>query len=128
MRAPFPELGDPTYVLLTTFTSDGRPKPTPVWAAPDGAELLVITQVRSWKVRRIRNTGLVTLSACDVRGRPRGPEIPAQARILDPSRTTSVYAAIRRRYGLLGRVYSRLSIARGGLRDNVGIALTAPPG
>ena len=44
------------YILLTTFTKDGRPKPTAIWAAPDGDGLIVITQASSWKVKRIRNT------------------------------------------------------------------------
>ncbi len=31
------------YLLLTTFTKDGRRKPTPIWGVPDGDKLLVIT-------------------------------------------------------------------------------------
>jgi PPOX class probable F420-dependent enzyme len=27
------------YLLLTTFTKDGTPKPTPVWGVPDGDKL-----------------------------------------------------------------------------------------
>ena len=29
--------------LLTTFTKDGRPKPTPIWGVPDGDRLLLMT-------------------------------------------------------------------------------------
>lgn len=56
------------YVLLTTYTKDGRAKPAAVWAAPENGELLVWTETNSWKVRRIRNTPRVTLAVCDVRG------------------------------------------------------------
>jgi predicted pyridoxine 5'-phosphate oxidase superfamily flavin-nucleotide-binding protein len=28
----FSEVTKAKYVLLTTFTKDGRPKPTPIWA------------------------------------------------------------------------------------------------
>ena len=59
-------------MLLTTFTKDGRPKPTAIWAAPDGDRLLVITEEKSWKVKRIRNTPRVTLAVCDLRGKPEG--------------------------------------------------------
>ena len=30
------------YLLLTTFTKDGRPKPTAIWGVPEGDKLLVI--------------------------------------------------------------------------------------
>lgn len=44
------------YLLLTTFTKDGRPKPTPIWGVPDGGTLLVITDDGSWKTKRINKT------------------------------------------------------------------------
>ena len=56
MAPTFAEVAEAKYLLLTTFTKDGRPKPTPIWAAPDGDRLLVITEEESWKVKRIRNT------------------------------------------------------------------------
>lgn len=59
MTPTFADLAKAQYILLTTFTKDGRPKPVPVWAALDkdrGDRLLVITEGKSWKVKRIRNT------------------------------------------------------------------------
>ena len=53
------------YLLLTTFTKDGRPKPTAIWAAPDGDRLVAITEEKSWKVKRIRNTSRVTVAVCE---------------------------------------------------------------
>lgn len=63
MAPTFDQLRRSRYLLLTTFTKDGRPKPTVIWVAPDGDALLVITDHDSWKVRRIRNTPRVTLAA-----------------------------------------------------------------
>lgn len=63
----FSEVTKAKYVLLTTFTKDGRPKPTPIWIAPDGDRALVITEKNAWKVKRIRNTPRVTLAVCDMR-------------------------------------------------------------
>ena len=60
MTPTFAELAKSQYILLTTFTKDGKPKPTPIWAAASGDRLLVITQEKSWKVKRIRNTPRVT--------------------------------------------------------------------
>lgn len=44
MAVTFDEVSKAQYVLLTTFTKDGRPKPTPIWIAPDGDRALVITE------------------------------------------------------------------------------------
>jgi PPOX class probable F420-dependent enzyme len=120
-----PEFSGADYLLLTTFTKDGRPKPTPVWAAPDGDRLLVITQAGSWKVRRIRNTSHVTLAVCDLRGRPKTHAVDAVATILDKSENAAVYDAIGRRYGLIGKGFTLVSKLRGGMSNNVGLALRA---
>ncbi len=113
------------YILLTTFTKDGRPKPTPIWAAPDGDRLVVITQEKSWKVKRIRNTPRVTVAACDLRGNPKSVAIEATAAVLDKSRNGAVYHAIGKRYGLLGKTFNLFSKLRGGMKNNVGLAVTA---
>ena len=55
------------YLLLTTFTKDGRPKPTAVWGVPDGDKLLIITDDGSWKTKRINNTPRVTIQKCGAR-------------------------------------------------------------
>ena len=65
-------LGAEKYVLLTTFRKDGRAVPTPLWAVPDGTGLAVWTPTGSGKVKRIRNSGLVTVAPCDLRGNPTG--------------------------------------------------------
>jgi PPOX class probable F420-dependent enzyme len=121
----FADVAKAQYVLLTTFTKDGRPKPTPIWAAPDGDRLLVITQEKSWKVKRIRNTSRVTLAVCDIRGNPKGEAVEATATVLDKSQTGAVYDAVGREYGLIGRVFNVFSKLRGGMQNNVGLELRA---
>src|SRR5512144_3064618 len=98
MTTTFDDVAQSKYILLTTFTKDGRPKPTPIWAAPDGDRLLVITEEDSWKVKRIRNTTHVTLAACDVKGTPKSEAVDATATILGKSHTGLVYDAISKRY------------------------------
>ena len=44
MPVTFADVAKSEYILLTTFTKDGRPKPTAIWAAPAGDGLVVITQ------------------------------------------------------------------------------------
>jgi PPOX class probable F420-dependent enzyme len=122
----FAEVSAARYILLTTFTKDGRPKPTPIWAAPDGDRLLVITEEDSWKVKRIRNTPRVTLAVCDMRGTPKTEAMEATATILDKSQTGRVYDAIGKRYGVVGWVFNLFSkYLRNGMQKNVGLELTA---
>jgi PPOX class probable F420-dependent enzyme len=121
----FAEVAKSNYILLTTFTKDGRPKPTAIWAAPDGDRLVVITQETSWKVKRIRNTPRVTVAPCDVRGNPKGEAVEAVAAILDKSANGATYDAIGKRYGLLGKTFNLFSKLRGGMKNNVSIELKA---
>jgi hypothetical protein len=117
----FTDVAKAQYVLLTTFTKDGRPKPTAIWAANEGDRLLMITQGKSWKVKRIRNTPRVTLAICDMGGHPKSEAIEATATILDPSHTGLVYDAIGREYGIVGKVFNVFSKLRGGMNNNVGL-------
>jgi uncharacterized protein len=121
----FADVAKSEYILLTTFTKDGRPKPTAIWAAPDGDRLVVITQENSWKVRRIRNTPRVTMAACDMRGNPKGEAVEAVATMLDKSVNGATYNAIGKRYGLIGKTFNLFSKLRGGMKNNVTIELKA---
>lgn len=123
MTPTFADLAKAQYILLTTFTKDGRPKPTPIWAALDHGRLLVITQEKSWKVKRIRNTPRVTLATCTMNGRPTSEAVEGTAIILDKSQTAAVYDAIGKHYGIVGKVFNLFSKLRGGMENNVGLEL-----
>jgi PPOX class probable F420-dependent enzyme len=125
MPVTFGDVAGSEYILLTTFTKDGRPKPTPIWAAPDGDRLLVITQEKSWKVKRIRNTGRVTIAVCDRGGKPKGEAVEARAAVLDKTANPATYDALSKRYGLIGKTFNFFSKLRGGMENNVTIELTA---
>jgi PPOX class probable F420-dependent enzyme len=125
MAPTFDEIARAKYILLTTFTKDGRPKPSAIWAAPDGDRLLVITEDDSWKVKRIRNTPRVTLAICDPRGKPKSEPIEAVARVLDKSEASNVLRAVHKRYGLLGWAFNVYMKVRGLDKKSVGVELTA---
>ena len=125
MPVTFAEVAKSEYILLTTFTKDGRPKPTAIWAAPHGDGLVAITQEKSWKVKRIRNTPRVTIAECDRGGRPKGEAVEATATILDKAANGATYDALGRRYGLIGKTFNMLSKLRGGMTNNVTIELKA---
>ncbi|MFE1899440.1 PPOX class F420-dependent oxidoreductase [Streptomyces yangpuensis] len=94
------ELGSARYVSLTTFRKDGTPVATPVWAVADGGELYVWTRSDSWKVKRIRNDGRVTVAPCDVRGRVEegAPAVEGRARLLDEEGLRRVRRLMSRKY------------------------------
>jgi uncharacterized protein len=123
----FADLAKAQYILLTTFTKDGRPKPTPIWAAADKDRLLVITVGDSWKVKRIRNTPRVTMATCTMNGRPTSEAVEGTAAVLDKSETGAVYDAIGKRYGIVGKVFNFFSRLRGGMENNVGLELKVSP-
>ncbi len=125
MPVTFADIAKSEYILLTTFTKDGRAKPTAIWAAPKGDGLVAITQEKSWKVKRIRNTSRVTIAECDRSGNPKGEAVEATATILDKSANGATYDAIGERYGLLGKTFNLFSKLRGGMKNNVSIELTA---
>jgi PPOX class probable F420-dependent enzyme len=122
----FADVATSEYILLTTFTKDGRPKPTAIWAAPHGDRLVCITQEQSWKVKRIRNTSRVTVARCDRGGNSNGEAVEATAAILDKSANGATYDAIGKRYGLIGKTFNVFSKLRGGMKNNVTIELKAP--
>jgi PPOX class probable F420-dependent enzyme len=110
------------YLLLTTFTKDGRPKPTAIWGAPHGDRLLVITDDESWKVKRIRNTPRVTLAKSGSLGKPRSEPVEAVARVLPSDQTRMVYTAVIKRYWWHAWWFVAHALVRGGL-DNVHVGL-----
>lgn len=99
---------------------------TPVWSVMSDGELLVITETRSWKVRRIRNDGRVVVTVCGIRGgiAPGAPSVAGTARLLDEAGTARVRALIARKYLLsrLGNWFAR--IARLRRPPMIGIAVT----
>ena len=98
MAANFSDVYREKYLLLTTFTKDGRPKPTAVWGVPDGDKLLIITDDGSWKTKRINNTPRVTIQKCGVLGKPTGEPVEAVARNLPKSEARRVYDLVVKRY------------------------------
>jgi PPOX class probable F420-dependent enzyme len=114
------------YLLVTTFGKDGRAVPTPVWAARDGASLVVWSAADAGKVKRIRRDGAVRLAPCTVRGAPTGPEVAGRAELLDAEGTEQVRRLIAERYGLVGKLALFGSRLRRGRHGTVGIRLTVP--
>lgn len=103
-----------SYLLLTTFRKDGTPVPTPVWVGRDGTDLIVWTQSKAGKVKRVRNNPTVELTECDLRGKPRGETVKGTARVLDADGTEHGRRVLRKKYGIAGHtVIGASSLFRG---------------
>lgn len=122
MAASFNDVIQAKYLLLTTFTKDGRAKPTPIWGVPDEDRLLVITDDESWKVKRIRNTSRVTVAKSGALGNPKSEAVEAFARVLPKADTRRVYNAVLKRYWYHAWWFYTHSIMRGGI-DKVHIGI-----
>jgi uncharacterized protein len=127
MAPTFRDVYDEKYLLLTTFTKDGKPKPTTVWGVPDGDKLLIITDDGSWKTKRITNTPRVTIQKAGVLGKPKGEPVEAQARMLPRSETRRVFGKIIRRYWHHAWYFVPQAIVRGGIdKVHAAIEVIAP--
>ncbi|MCA4752930.1 PPOX class F420-dependent oxidoreductase [Mycolicibacterium fortuitum] len=115
MAPTFEDVYREKYLLLTTFTKDGKPKPTAVWGVPDGDKLMIITDHGSWKTKRINNTGRVTIQKCGVLGAPKGEPVEAVARNLPKTETRRVFDAIVRRYWNHAWYFVPQALLRGGI-------------
>ena len=122
--ATLEQLGAEKYVLLTTFRRDGRAVPTPLWVVPDGTGLGFWTPAGTGKLKRIRNSGRVTVQPCDIRGNPSGEPIEAQARIGDAADKARVTEGLKRKYGLVGRLSLIGSRIRRGADGTVAVIVT----
>ncbi len=115
---PLAAIGNPRYIALRTFRRSGVAVDTPVWVAADGGRLYVMTSLATGKAKRIRNSPLVEVCVCDMRGRPKGEWVPAQARLAaSPEEVAAGHAIVARKYGW----QYRLSRLRGGDRSSATI-------
>ncbi|MDG4774182.1 PPOX class F420-dependent oxidoreductase [Solwaraspora sp. WMMD792] len=94
------EIASSRYVSLTTYRKDGTPVATPVWHVPHGAELWIVTEAGSGKVKRIRNNPRIRVQPCSLRGAvaPDAPSVTGTARLLYGDGTALARKLLARRY------------------------------
>src|SRR3981081_3000777 len=93
------------YISLTTFRKNGAAVATPIWFGEGDGKLYVMTRSIFGKCKRIRNNPQVRIAPCTIRGKAKGPESPATARILPVAEHSRARHLINRKYWL-----SRLSL------------------
>ncbi|HUJ75982.1 MAG TPA: PPOX class F420-dependent oxidoreductase [bacterium] len=119
-----PELQQTKYINLITFRRDGREVSTPVWAVAVEGKLYCYTNGNVGKVKRIRATGRVRVAPSDLRGKPVGPWVEGQGRIVqDAGLRERVLQALGRKYGLTYYLLTLLAVLGRRTRDRIVIEL-----
>ena len=123
---PFDALAGQRYVRLSTFRKSGRAVPTPVWFARVGENLYVTTGRNTGKAKRIRNNPGVALAPSDFRGRPKGRDVRAVARLTDEQKGGPADRALQSKYGWQYRVFEFVEGLIGSAEDLVFLELRPP--
>lgn len=105
MANPFDALEGARYIRLSTFRKNGEAVPTPVWFARVGENLYFTTGRNTGKAKRIRNNPEVAIAPSDFRGRPKGSDIRAVARLTDEPKGGTADGALRKKYGWQYRAF-----------------------
>ncbi|WP_370943098.1 PPOX class F420-dependent oxidoreductase [Amycolatopsis sp. cg5] len=124
MGSEYERLAAEKYLMLTTFRKTGVPVATPLWAAGDNGEIVLWSERKAGKIKRIRNSGRVELQACDLRGKQtHGAVVTGEARLLDDEGTERVRKLIAKKYGVVGQVTMFFSKLRGPRDRTIGVAI-----
>jgi uncharacterized protein len=102
------------YVQLTTFRRDGTAVATPVNMVVVGDTAFFRTWDATGKAKRLRHTTRVEVAPSTLRGRPIGPAIPAEARLLDGVGSEHAARLLAKKHPLLhGTLIPRYHLLRG---------------
>ena len=118
--------GNARYIALTTYRRNGRPVTTPVWSAPLGGKIYVVTGASTGKARRLRTTSRVRFAACNASGRRiLGDWHEGAGRIVqDEARRSEALAALKRKYGWQLSLSMAIYRLRGLYQERVVLELT----
>ncbi len=94
------EIQGQKYISLATFRKNGVSVPTPVWFGEQDDKLYVMTRSDSGKYKRMRNSPLVRIAPCTIRGKITGPDFAATSRILPPEDWPRARKTLQRKYWL----------------------------
>lgn len=90
-------------ISLETYRKSGEAVRTPVWFLKKNGTLIVHTEDRTGKVKRIRRNPKVRVAPSHFRGEPKGEYIDARAELeTDPRIVEKYYSEIYERHGLFG--------------------------
>jgi uncharacterized protein len=95
----FAVLNNHQFINLTTFRKSGKGVMTPVWFAEAEGSVYIVTAPSTGKAKRIRNNPHILIAPGTISGKPLGPDLEAQARLLPPEASVVAHQALQRKYG-----------------------------
>jgi PPOX class probable F420-dependent enzyme len=120
------------YLSLTSFKRDGTGVATPMWFVVEHGRLLVETDKRTFKVKRIRRNPTVMIAPCSASGRLHGDPVPARAELLPASERDHVDRLMARKYRidrvLILPLYRAVQRLRGNPDRAAPVVLAITPG
>ena len=120
----FPNLKDQQFMNLATYRKSGAAVTTPVWFAQIGDTLYVMTGAEAGKIKRIRNNGRVQVGPSDRGGKPLGPVVWAEARVITGDEAKKADDLLNKKYGLMKKAFDVAGALRGGASSRAYLALT----
>ena len=107
VHGSFEPLRGHSYAVLVTFRRSGEAVPSPVWFGLDEqGRAYLHTLHNAGKVKRVRNNGRALLVASTVRGKPKGPVLSGQARIVPEDEWPHAEEALANAYGIGRKIYN----------------------
>jgi hypothetical protein len=118
------ELAQQEYISLETFKRNGAGVKTPVWCAPLDDEIVIFTEAKAFKVKRLGRNDHVCVAPCDVRGGVRGDWKDGSGRIVsDPDEEARAYGAFVTKYGWKMRLLNFFSTIAGRINGRAVLAI-----
>ena len=113
------------YISLETFKKDGSGVKTPVWFANVDDKLVVHTEGRTFKIKRLRKNPRVRVASCNASGKKiLGPWLDGTARVVPSAEAKQAEAALARKYTWQQAAFSFIARLVGGVREPVIIEIT----
>jgi PPOX class probable F420-dependent enzyme len=92
------------YLNLESYRKTGNPVTTPMWFAENNGAFYVYSVANAGKVKRLRNNASVRVVPSDMRGKPKGEWVEANAEILDERGAELGHKLLNRKYGWMKRI------------------------
>jgi len=97
----FDRLANEQTVVVTTYKKDGSPVATPVNAVVLGEHAYFRTWSTSGKAKRLRRDPRLQIAPSTMRGRPTGPAIEANARLVGIDEEETVKRALSKKHRII---------------------------
>ena len=89
------------YINIETFRKNGTGIRTPIWFIIYQGLIYFRTDLKSGKVKRIKNNPHIRIAPCDIRGNLKGDWFDGKVKFADSAESSIVYSMIDKKYGFM---------------------------